>query len=573
MPSSEISQSEISSRNWIWLSLICLGCVVLMSGLPVPQGYDITQHLRFAASYREAILDGSFIPGWAGVDNLGYGSVGVRFYPPLADFILAVTHIFTNDWYLAFLINSFFWMFPGCIGVYFWVKEFRTPKYAALAGFLYAVVPYHLLQVYRMQLYSEFVAAAILPFCFLFATKVIKTERRFDVLGLSLSCSLLLLTHIPSSLIGLSGLAFYTAFLIDWKRPFRSIANVALAAILTILSNSFYLVRLLTEVKWVKHSSDEFSTGFFDFNRHLFPLLYSFGEDYWKEEKLAILDQTVILTILFFIPMVYCLVRIRSIDFKSNFEKRLFIAVSVAGVFSVFILSEASSFVWQAIPILQKIQFPWRFLLLASLIAVVSLTYGLSLILESKRISRPMIYLTISAVFLTLVFDATRAVWIPDRMPREEFNQRATANREKEGCSCWFPVWGEVAALESGEKARAENRTVEIKSWTDLTRTIILSAGDSKELRVGTFYYPYWKAEVNGQKAEVGKDANGAILLAVPTESVEVKLYFEEPRKVRFTKWLSLVFWILGLAGFVFSFGMRNRRRTTLVSNPTGNPQ
>lgn len=561
---SRNSNKKIYEKNRIWLCLICVSCLILMSGFPVPEGYDISQHLRFAATYKEAIEGGYFIPSWASVDNLGYGSIGIRFYPPLADFVLAVTQIFTKDWYISLLINSFFWMFPGCIGVYFWVKEFRTPIYAGIAGVLYAAIPYHLMQIYRMQLYSEFVAAAILPFCFLFATKLTKQGKAINILGLSLTCSLLLLTHIPSSLIGLSGLGLYAGFLIDWRNPLKSIGKFALAAIFTLISTSFYLVRLLTEVSWVKHSSTEFSTGFFDFRRHLFPLLYSFGEDYWKEEKLALLDQTIILTIVFFIPLIFCLVKLKNFDLESKFERKVLIAISVTGFYSVFILSIFSNFVWETFEVLQKIQFPWRFLLLVSLFAVVSMTFALSLILESKKVSRPMIYWTIACVFGILIFGATRTVWLPDRMLHKEFNQNVVKKREIIGCACWFPEWGKQGVFENQKKVRAGNRSIEITSWDNLNREFTVAEGEPQKLQVATFYYPYWKAKINGQKTEVLMDENGAILIDIPDEKSEIQIYFEEPFMINFSLRISLISWLLLMIGLAVFYWKEKMLQKTI---------
>src|SRR5678816_2045467 len=103
---SIVANSSWSSdnRNWVWLMRISIICSLLMLGFPVPEGYDISQHLRFASDYHEAILNGSFIPRWASVDNFGFGGIGIRFYPPFADVFLAITQIFTNDWYKTLLI-------------------------------------------------------------------------------------------------------------------------------------------------------------------------------------------------------------------------------------------------------------------------------------------------------------------------------------------------------------------------------------------------------------------------------------------------------------------------------------
>src|SRR5258708_17960769 len=85
--------------NWFCIGLIAVACTAVMISYPVygiPEGYDVAQHLRFAAAYLEAIGNESLVPVWAATDNLGFGSVGIRVYPPLAAVVLAFTQLFTN---------------------------------------------------------------------------------------------------------------------------------------------------------------------------------------------------------------------------------------------------------------------------------------------------------------------------------------------------------------------------------------------------------------------------------------------------------------------------------------------
>ncbi len=539
--------------DWFWIALICLACALIMIDFPlegVPDGYDLAQHLRFAASYHDAILNGSFIPFWAAGDNLGFGSVGVRFYPPLADYVLAVTQIFTNDWYKSFWLNSVFWMFPGCIGVYLWVKQFRSRAIAAAAAVIYALMPYHLLQVYRLQLYSEFVAASILPFCFLFATRVVKRGRISDVLGLAISCSLILLTHIPTSLAGFAGLGLYSVFIIDWKNPLRSISRFALAIAISIASAAFYLIRLATELSWVRHNTDEFSSGFFDYRHHLFPIFNNFGDGYW-DFSLWLLDLSTILILLALLPLPFCALWGSAAKSRSVIESKVLIAVSVTGFFSIFMVSSLSGFIWRASGALQRIQFPWRFLSLAMLMGAVAITLTLSY----GRFSRLIIYSSIALVFVTLVFDLTQTVLTAGPLTRERFFEKVVDKRTDEGCACWWPTAARKEAFENTEQVFAENRRIDIARWEPEDRVFTVYDGAPTDVRVATFYYPYWKATVNDRPTEVRMDNNGAIVIPVQAGGARVRLSFEEPYINRIMLYLSSATWlILLLAAILLGF-------------------
>src|SRR5437867_2666705 len=286
------------NSDLFWLLPIMVTCALAMMAFPIfgiPSGYDVPQHLRFAATYQDALARGEFLPHWAAVDNLGFGSVGIRFYPPLADYLLAITQSITGDWYTTLWTNSYLWMFPGCIGIYYWLKEYASPKWVALAAVLYAVMPYHLMQIYQYQLFSEFAAASILPFCFLFITRVINRGRAANVLYLSISFSFLVLTHIPTSIVGAIGLGFYSLFLIDWRRSAKTIAKLAAAAVACLAATSFYWLRLITEVDWVKHNTAKYAVGFYDYRQHFFPYLLVAPGNYMMRE-LWVMDISILLT-------------------------------------------------------------------------------------------------------------------------------------------------------------------------------------------------------------------------------------------------------------------------------------
>ena len=537
-----------------------------MLGFPVPQGYDIAQHVRFASSYQDAILAGVFVPSWAQSENFGFGSVGIRFYPPFADYVLAVTQFVTHDWYDTFLINGFLWMVPGCLGVFFWVREFRSSSTAFLAAGIYALMPYHLLQIYRMQLYSEFVASAILPFCFLFATRLVRRGNSLDIVGLGASCALLILTHLPASLIGAITLTVYVALLIDWRDPLRTLGRLAIATLLSLSLTSFYLVRLLTEIDWVKHSGTEFSSGFFDHRRHLFPIINSFGADYWYF-SLWRLDIPIILALGLLVLLIIWCIKLGSSGSLHAFDRKIILAIALTGLLSVFMLSSISSFVWNAAESLQKIQFPWRFLAVASLMASVSAACAISLISDrSGGLDRVLGFAAIALIVVSVFFDLKEVIPITNRPMREDFYKLSVDTRDSEGCECWWPKWAQRGALENRELVSAGGREVVITRWEPVRREFTIGEGEPMKIRAATFFYPYWKGKVNDQPVEIGKDENGALVVPIQDEPSRVEIYFEEPTQLKIAWYISFISWTAMSMIAIFSLLSRFRKsRFTLA--------
>src|SRR5215218_6302728 len=191
-------------RDAFWLLVIGVCCVLVMLPLlylGLPEAYDAPQHLRFAATFRDALRAGNLFPAWGSGDNYGFGSVGIRTYPPFADYLLGASDILLNNLYAGFLLNAFIWMFPGAIGTYYWAKEFLTSVQSASAASLFALMPYHLIQIYQYTLFS-------------------------------VSFSLLILTHLPTIITGSIALAIYGIFLIDLRAAIPVLKRILIAGCL-----------------------------------------------------------------------------------------------------------------------------------------------------------------------------------------------------------------------------------------------------------------------------------------------------------------------------------------------------
>jgi uncharacterized membrane protein len=543
--------------NWVCLIFVGLLVTLVMMPMPllgIPDGYDLFQHLRFAVTFHEAILNGDFFPGWGAADNYGFGSIGIRYYPPVSYYLMAFTQMLTKDWFDTFWINSFFWMYLGCAGVYFWAKEWLSSWQSVVAVIVFLVVPYHTLQIYEYVLYSEFAALGILPFCFLFVTRIVRRNRFIDVILFSISFSLLLLTHIPLTIIGSIGLGIYTLLLIDWRQPKKTIVNFIIAFSLSLSATVFHWLRAVTEVGLVKHNSPEYyATGAYDYTKYFFPLIYS-SYDKYVPKMLWLLDISVVFSILLILPLIiYLILQVKSNDKTRHSERKALYAFSVTGLFSIFIMSVPSYFIWNAVPILQKIQFPWRWLSLTALIGAMSFTFAFfQMISRSKNFKKPIIYAGLLLILAMPLFDFTQFILFSEPLTREKFAEKVAEMPREEGCDCWWTVWTKKEVFDKREKVDAASRFVNINRWDSESREFIVGKGASVTIRIATFYHPHWKAEVNGQAVEVQKDDDGSILIPVSDGESSVKLYFQEPIKLNIALGISLITWTF-LLGALFA--------------------
>jgi len=91
-------------------------------------------------------------------------------------------------------------------------------------------------------------------------------------------------------------------------------------------------------------------------------------------------------------------------------------------------------------------------------------------------------------------------------------------------------------------------------------RMIVLGAGVGTEVRIATFYYPFWKATVNGNSAEVERLDDGTIGVSIPPGAAGIRLYFEPPAYETASWYFSLTTWLVLLSFLIFTLAKMTRR-------------
>ncbi len=546
--------------------VVASGLLVLPIALVgIPENYDLPQHLRFAHSYFETFSNGSIFPAWAANDNLGFGSVGIRFYPPLTYLPIAIAQFVTGSTYDSLWLSVLFWMIVGGIGTYTLAREMLPVWYALFAALLYAIVPYHLVQVYQAFLLAEFAASAILPFCFLFAYRTVRYGSVSQTLLFAVTIALLIISHIPSTIIGSLSLGVFIAALLERGKLVGRILRIGAAFVLGLAATSFYWVRMVTELGWLKHNTREFyGEGYYNYATYFFPMFVNGGEAYGPR-FLWLWDIIIVITLFLLVPgIILTIVRWK----KGSTSDRPMIAFILAALFAFFMMSLLSAPLWDNFLVLQKLQFPWRWLAVASLgvsMAFVMAVYDIYS--RSKRLTRPLAYSLTMVLTAVFVFDLTQAIIPSAPVPRGEFNKRLETLDSEAGCECWWPIWASRGALENDVPVDSGSRVTEIFEWQPTRRSFTVAAGESETIRVATFYYPHWRAKTDGEPTAIWPDHKGAIEIGVGRHPTTVTLEFIEPDIVIYSRYFSPVVWILILVclGFATVRHIRLAVRTGLA--------
>lgn len=509
------------------------------------------------------MMEGDPVPELSPSTNFGFGDVGVRFYPPLSYYCLAAMRAATGSWHYAASLSFLFWFFLGSLGVYLWSKEFFGDGASFAAAIAYLIAPYHVNEVYNASFFAEFAAAGILPFCFFFISRSVRTASVGNVVGLATASAALILTHLPTAVIGSIGLLIYTLISAHRVGSFRRLGAIVLSVLAALALSSFYWIKVVSEIDLVKHSGAEFVGRNYDFKYNFVASYFSVSADVYNDRFLWMSDLMFLLTIGLFLPAVI-------VSLVAG-GKRIFASAGSSATFAVlalaiFMATPLSAFVWGNVSFTQKVQFPFRWMVLINVAGVYFLAASWNSLVETFSGSlRPAALAATGLMLITAAFTVAQIIRPAIFIPKADLDQFVEGLADQPSYQCWLAVWAKEDAFQNRELLTAPGRSAAITEWSSYEKRFELAAGEPGAVRLATFYYPQWSAEVNGRIAETLPGEDGTLNVNVPAEAASVRIFFKESKIVEAAKIIScgLVFLLTLLSAILFG--------RTLLSYVNGN--
>jgi uncharacterized membrane protein len=509
----------------------------------IPSNLDLSNHFRFALPFHHALQAGDLYPGWLAESNAGYGDASFRFYPPALYYLLSAARFLTGNWYDSVLVTFALIFYLGALSIYGWARSLFSPGVAAWSAILFSVTPYHLNQFYQATLLAEFAACSVLPFAFWQLERICQRQSLRNVAGLSIGFSLLVLTHLPLTVIGSIALVVYGIVRLKKDVWQRSLLLMASGAGLGLLASACFWVTMLAEKFWIRADRIKPNSSV-DFRKNF--IFSTFSTDNLNVWWMNIL---VLFSFALFCPALILLHR--------KTRRSSGIPTSSLGIMFLFTLAMST---WLALPLwmmlkpLQETQFPWRWLGLLSMFGSLLTAAAIP---EWRKIAsgrwRPLCLIVMSGIVISIAFSASHIIGEAKFLSPQEFNNTLERIPGTDSVRQWLPVWASNSPQNMDGEVSAGRRTVRIADWQPEMRVFDLSPGTEQQARIKTFYYPHWKATAAGNELSVTPAEDGAMLVSLPQEAVTVTLKFVEPMRTRVAAFVTLVGWLL--IGITFLVG------------------
>lgn len=557
---SVVQESILPLATLLLLALIATGPLWGSGLLNTRGGGDSPFNLLRVHQLTANLRAGAFPARWMPDAAYGFGYPFFGYYAALPYYLAAGFNLIGVDILSAVKLTQTIFFAAAAVGMYEWTRRvLRSRAGGWLAAVAYTVAPYHLVNVYvRGDSLSEFAAFAFYPLILWGLDHLAKRPSLRRMIPPALAYAGLTVTHNLSAFIfSLCALLPYVVFCVlrlKFQVPRFKLHKLLLvvssfigALLIGVLLAAWYWLPTLAETGDVQMTAQ--TSGYFYYGQHFRAadlVQPKFIFDYYAitpERPTAFAAMGLMQTILALaggIAVVLTSIRLRSAGRDLRFEVSYLIFVLAGLLLTTWLVTPLSRPLWDILSPLQLIQFPWR-ILSAQAFFTALLTGAIPSLFpprwgEGKGKKRW--HWIIAAIVALLLAIAGLAGLRPEYLPiaadevtveRLQLYELFTGNIGTTIRYEWLPRWAVPrpftgpALFDPDRPPRAIPLGGELVSTVEITheptrRVWTVETGASgAELAFPLYYWPGWRATVDGTPVKVQPAANsGYLSLTVP---------------------------------------------------------
>lgn len=398
-----------------WIILVIIFTVPTFSQLLRPGFFfmqDDLQAMRvhqMFACFKDLQIPCRWVPDM----GFQFGYPQFLFYPPSVYYLGAFIHLFGIQMIDSVKILFILGYIASALAMFIFLKAFfdgelkerqfiSNDLLAFFGAMLYTYIPYKAVEVYVRGALSEFWSLTFYPLIFWAIYQLIQTKKIKYVVWMALSIAGLLLTHNLMSLIFAPVAIFWCVSLLILKRAIRILPWIILAGFLGIGLASFFSLPIIFEGKYAH--LETLVGGYFDYRIHFVDVYrlfisnrFGYGSSGIGHDNNLSLSTGQIQWAIALLGVILSFVTYKKFN-------KLFGIVILFGFLSIavlFLIHQKSSFIWEALPFMSYLQFPWRFLTVSIFLLSFLGTFSAFFIsIFSKRYAKIFIFLIIALAII-----------------------------------------------------------------------------------------------------------------------------------------------------------------------------
>ena len=363
-------QTPAGSRTWfVPLGLSFLASLALLLPffwLGSASGHDFEFHVASWLDVAYQWQHGLLYPHWTAWTNNGFGEPRYIFYPPLSWMLGAALSLVLP---VAWIPAAFILLTQTLAGfsAFLLLRRLVSRKAAYLGAVFYAANPYALLVSYVRSDFAEQLACALFPLLLLAALRLAgllqdEKPKLTAVPQFAVPFAAVWLCNAPAGVIASYSVALLFAWAMLRQRSWRVAIRSASALALGFGLAAFYLLPAAYEQRWV-NIAQALSSGLLPSQNFLFTRLDDVEHTWfnWISSLCA-------LVLIVFTASTALASRKFARQPSSSASRSLWDVVLLLGVAATMLMLRFTAPLWNLLPELRFVQFPWRWM---SILAVI----------------------------------------------------------------------------------------------------------------------------------------------------------------------------------------------------------
>jgi len=483
--------------------------MVVLAGRPLlplrlMSGHDALAYLPRHVEFYEGLKAGQLFPRWAADLGRGYGEPTFNFNPPALYYVVAFAQAVGFGVIAAENLACLALLALCALSMYVLAGEFFGRRGGLVSAVAYVFAPNLLATLYVRHALADYAAFAFLPLAFWGLYRFAQGGRHAHLAASAAAVALLLLSSFSIALIAAPGLLLLAAWLAWSRRNLRVLARGLMSLAAGVGLAAFFLLPALTETRYV-HIARRAER--FDFHDH-FVVLHQLITSPWgygfsvpgPNDGMSFAVGPLYLAMAG--AALVCLPRIWSARREAGVCVAFFLGLLVFGVF--FSVGQ-SRFLWEWLPPLHPMQFPWRFLSVVALSTAFLSGFPLLLIRHHGRLALGLTAALVASFFGFGVVIARPQGFViaqdADFSP-ENLATKGIAATAREFEPIWVREFPPAPARTPLTVLEGQGQVVETHR-APTRRAFALDITQDARLRLNTFYFPGWTLFVDDARAPV----------------------------------------------------------------------
>ena len=508
-------------------------------------------------------MDGHFPVRWTENFGRGYGLPVFQFYAPLPYYVGSFFYILGFPWAITMKLLMIIPTVVTFFGMYVLGATIWNKKAGLVCAVAACLAPYRAVDLFVRGALSEIWGMMAIPWAVLGAIWIIQGKKWGSFIFIIGIVAMLLSHNLTAFVFALTIPIVVLGYLLlfsksKWPQIFILSRSVVIAIVLT----AFYIFPAALEEKYTNISN--MTEGYFNYSNH-FVYIRQLLKPYWgygNSGPWPYNDMSYFLgygQLLGMITGVLALgvlwVRKKEKFFKNKEALFILLLLGVT-VVSLVMMNVRSQPIWTAFPLLSMLQFPWRWLLVATFL--VALVNGFAVGQVKKPLQQNILVgvLIATTLLLNAQFFRPKEYLLDDGQfygtePEQVRSQMKDALYE------YYPLTSSnLDVVPVGLVAQFIDGSGTIAIEKNLThyKRIHVTTSAATTVEFLTLDFPGWTLQLDGKNIPIELTKNGTISMQVPAGQHSIAITFGSTSVRKISDTVSLIGWAVFIWVLIFSF-------------------